>query len=255
MHKKRNALFDYRLPILFGVVGLALCLLPLHMAMTGLCLLLLAAGGAVCIWLKERNRLPQLRTALGWAMTLCVFLLTAATSWIALSGQALTKPRTDGYAVVMGAHVMDDGSPSQILRERLDAALAFHREHPGIPMILSGGNGGDEPVTEAEAMYAYLASHGADMRGIYMEKEAHTTRENLLFSRRMAEQMGCDGEAVTILTSEFHICRAVFLARRLGMEPGAVGAATRDPFFRMNYELREVFSMVKAWAQTAHGLS
>ncbi len=243
-------LSGYRLPLAFGAAGLVLLLLPLHMTMTGLCLLLLAAGGAAAIRMRERERFPRLRQALIWAMTLCVTLLTVATSQIALCGHAETAPRENGWAVVLGAHVESNGEPSLILKERLNAAKAFHEAHPGIPLILSGGKGGDEPVEEAEAMYAYLQRRGADMKGIYRETEAHTTLENLRFSLRIAEKLGRDGTAVTILTSEYHTCRAVYLAKRLGMEPCALSAATRDAFFRMNYELREVFSMVKAWAQT-----
>ena len=240
----------YRLPLAFGAAGLLLCLLPLHLTMTGLCLLLLAAGGAAVIWTGERNRLPRLRQALIWAMTLCVALLTVATAQIALRVDTAEQPRENGWAVVLGAHVEASGAPSLILQERLNAALAFHEAHPEIPLILSGGKGGDEPIEEAEAMYAYLRQRGADMNGIYRETEAHTTLENLRFSRRLAEELGRDGEAVTILTSEYHMCRAVYLAKRLGMAPCTVSSTTRDAFFRMNYELREVFSMVKAWAQT-----
>lgn len=240
----------YRLPIAFGAAGLLLCVLPLHMTMTGLCLLLLAAGGAAVVWMGTHERLPRLRQALIWAMALCVVLLTVATSQIALRGHTEQEPPENGWAVVLGAHVEPSGAPSQILRERLDAALRFHEAHPEIPLILSGGKGGDEPLGESEAMYAYLQRRGADMRGVYREDEAHTTLENLRFSRGIAEELGRDGEAVTIVTSEFHIFRAVYLAKRLGMEPTTVGAKTRDAFFRINYELREVFSMVKAWAQT-----
>ena len=119
-------------------------------------------------------------------------------------------------------------------------------------MRLSGGKGDDEPIEEAEAMYTYLQQRGADMRGIYRETEAHTTLENLQNSRALAERLGFGSDEVTVLTNEFHLFRALYLAERLGMEAGAVGAVTRDPFFRINYELREVFSMVKAAAQTAN---
>lgn len=246
-----RSLGTYRLPLLFFAAGAMLCLLPLNMTMTGLCLLLLAAGGAAAIWMRERSVFPRLRQGLIWAMVLCVTLLTVAVSQIALFGHAAPAPRENGWAVVLGAHVEPNGEPSQILRERLDAALAFHKENPQIPMILSGGNGGDEPIEEAEAMYTYLQRRGADMRGIYRETEAHTTLENLRNSRALADQLGFGGDEVTVLTSEFHLFRAVYLAERLGMKAGAVGARTRDPFFRINYELREVFSMVKAAAQTS----
>lgn len=247
-----RSLRTYRLPLLFGAAGSALCLLPLNMTMTGLCLLLLAAGGAAAIWMRERGIFPHLRQGLIWAMALCVALLTVAVSQIALFGHAAPAPREGGWAVVLGAHVEPSGAPSQILRERLDAALAFHNEHPQIPMILSGGKGNDEPIEEAEAMYTYLQQRGADMRGIYRETEAHTTLENLQDSRALAERLGFGSDEVTVLTNEFHLFRALYLAERLGMKAGAVGAVTRDPFFRINYELREVFSMVKAAAQTAN---
>ncbi len=242
----------YLLPILFGAAGAVLFLPYPWLPMTGLCLMLLAAGGAAVIRLRELGCFPLLRQLLLWTMVLCVTGLTVAVSQIALFGNAAPAPREDGWAVVLGAHVHPDGTPSTILRERLDAAMAFHEENPQIPMILSGAKGQDEPMAEAEAMYAYLRKKGADMRGIYREEKASTTLENLQNSRALAEKLGCEGERVTVVTSEFHLFRAVYLAQRLGMEPGAVAATTRAPFFRINYELREVFSMAKAALQTAN---
>ena len=141
--------------------------------------------------------------------------------------------------------------PSRTLRERLDAALEFLQRAPDAIVIVSGGQGTDECLTEAEVMYSYLKKNGADISRVFIENRAADTRENLKFSEEIAKEQGVDSLHPVIITSEFHLCRAKYIARTLGMEPCGLVSATKPGILMVNYLLREVFAFVKAWFTAA----
>ena len=117
------------------------------------------------------------------------------------------------------------------------------------PVIVCGGQGPDEGISEAQAMYDYLAAHGADMTRVCMEDQSTTTRENLINAKKLAAEAGISTKQVLIITSEFHLSRAKFIARSLGMEAYGIGSTTTPWILKVNYELREAFSYVKALVQ------
>mgnify|MGYP002229756903 CR=1 FL=1 len=85
-------------------------------------------------------------------------------------------PQAD-YYLTLGALVNPNGQPSAALAARCDTALALLEAHPGSYAILCGGQGGDEPRTEAAAMRDYMISHGADADRLILEDKSSTTIE------------------------------------------------------------------------------
>ena len=154
------------------------------------------------------------------------------------------------YAVVLGAKV-NGTTPSRALRARLDAALQFMELNGSAPVIVCGGQGPDEGMSEAQAMYDYLASRGADMTRVYMEDQSHTTRENLINAQAIAAELGLGEGSACIISSEFHLCRAQFIARSLGMDACALGSRTTPYPYKLFYSFREVPAFVKALIQAA----
>jgi uncharacterized SAM-binding protein YcdF (DUF218 family) len=124
--------------------------------------------------------------------------------------------------VVLGAGLKGD-RPSRTLRERLDAAVEYLNAHPDAPCVVSGGQGADEPCTEAAVMKAYLLEQGIAEDRIYTEERAASTDENLRFSLAVIRENGLP-ESIAVVTQEFHQCRAQAFARRAGFT--AVGAVT-----------------------------
>ena len=174
--------------------------------------------------------------------------------YIAVQGRdsVMTKEQTPEFVVVLGAQVQGDG-PSLTLKKRLDKTLTFMQEHPDKTVIVSGGQGPDEAYTEASVMARYLIEHGADASRIIEEDKASNTRENLLFSAKLAEAAGLDTSRVLIVTSDFHMCRAKYIARTLSMDPYGQASDTWPWILKVNYTLREVFAFAKAFWQAAHG--
>ena len=239
---------------LLAALGAVCLALPLHIGMTGVCLLLLAAVLLALRVLRKKNA-PGIWSRILIGLTAAAMAVTfGAMGYISMQGKdsVLAPEQTPDFIVVLGAQVQGT-EPSLTLRKRLDKALAFLQTHPDATVIVSGGQGPDEACTEASVMAQYLIAHGADAARIQKEEQASNTRENLLFSAAVAEAHGLKTARVLIITSDFHMCRAKFIARTLGMEPYGLASDTWPWILKVNYTLREVFAFCKAFWQAQRG--
>lgn len=232
------------LAVLCAALGIGCLCTPWHIGMTGICLLLLAAVLAACRALRGEKGKRWRRALLGLT-ALGMAVIFGAMGLIALDGRDDPPEADVPFVVVLGAQTHGD-RPSRTLRERLDLAVDYLEAHPSARVIVSGGQGADETQTEASVMEAYLLERGITPERITEESASRTTRENLINAKRLAEKNGTETARVLIITSEFHLSRAKFIARSLGMEPYGIGSSTTPWILKVNYELREVFSYVKA---------
>lgn len=228
------------------VLGVILCVLPFTFWVTGA--LLIALG--VFIFALRFISSETLRSCL--ILIVCAGLITIEILMGVLSVQGQRDPAADRSpaAIVLGAQVRGD-VPSMALRSRLDAALEFMERNSSAIVFVSGGKGDGENIPEAQAMYNYLSAKGADVSRVVMEPESHTTLENLRNTKALADEMGVKLDGLCIITGEFHMSRAMFLASRLGIASVSYSAHTRPWVFKMNYYLREIPAYVKAWLQTS----
>ena len=155
----------------------------------------------------------------------------------------LVKPEEKpvDYLVVLGAQVRGDRI-TKSLRYRLDAAYDYLEENPDTKVIVTGGQGPGENISEAAAMRGYLLDKGIERDRIIMERNATSTEENLTFSRALI----ADEEAtVGIVTNGFHVFRSVKIAEKQGMRNVTGIAAKSDPILLPNYMVREFFAVLK----------
>lgn len=144
------------------------------------------------------------------------------------------------YLVVLGAKVREDG-PSVSLWDRIYAAADYLNAHPDTIAIVSGGQGTDEPITEAQAMYDELVKLGIPEERIWMEDKATSTDENMRFSLELIEEKtGSRPEKLGILSSEYHLYRASLMAKKLGIGFVGVPAKTSRLSQLINHAMREV---------------
>lgn len=148
-----------------------------------------------------------------------------------------------GFLVVLGAHVQGTKVTDSLAR-RLDKAAAYLETHPDTNVIVSGGQGKGEDVTESEAMASYLAAKGIAGERIIQENASTTTRENLEFS---AQFIGDLEKPVGIVTNNFHMYRACMYARSLGYRHPVPVTAGCLPILFVNYMVREFFAVLKMW--------
>ena len=144
------------------------------------------------------------------------------------------------YMVVLGAKVNADG-PSVSLWDRICGAYEYMEEHPDVIAVVSGGQGTDEPITEAECMYRELVNLGIDPKRIWIEDEATSTWENMKFTLDLIEEKtGIRPEKLGVLSSEYHLFRASLFARACDVEFVGIPAKTSRLPQAINHFMREV---------------
>jgi uncharacterized SAM-binding protein YcdF (DUF218 family) len=145
------------------------------------------------------------------------------------------------YLVVLGAQMKATG-PSKALQYRLDKAIAYLEENSETKVIVSGGQGADEHVSEAQGMYDYLTRKGVAYNRIIMEDRSRNTFENLTFSAQFLDK---ENATVGVVSNNFHVFRAVKIAQKAGYENVCGIAARGEPFLQYNNMMREFFGVVK----------
>lgn len=196
------------------------------------------------------KRKGLLSLALSLAAIALIVLVVAVGVMQAWSGGDVQAAARADCAVVLGAKV-NGATPSRALRARLDKALEFMALVPDAPVVVCGGQGPDEGVSEAQAMYDYLADHGADMRRVYREDRSSTTRENLQNARALLDAEGLEVESVCVISSEFHLCRALYIAHSLDLDACGLGSRTTPYPYKLFYSFREVPAMLKGFIQAS----
>lgn len=149
------------------------------------------------------------------------------------------------YVIVLGAQLRQTG-PSIILQERLDTAVTYLKENPETICIVSGGQGTNEPKSEAEGMRDYLVAKGIDTTRILLEDQSTNTIENIRFSKQILDS-DCNRQYknVGIITNNFHIFRATSIAKKQGLQ-GVYGiAAPSHPAYLPNNVFRECIGILK----------
>lgn len=150
------------------------------------------------------------------------------------------RPGLD-YIIVLGAQ-MKPGGPSIVLKFRLDAAYEYLIANEDTICVVSGGQGANEPCSEAQGMYDYLVEKGITPERILMEDKSTDTSENIAFS---AEVIGGTDKEVGIVTNNFHVFRGVMLARHAGFENACGISARSNIYFQPNNLVREFFGVMK----------
>ena len=183
-----------------------------------------------------------LRTFLSFLLAagfLCA-LVVAIPIATAMSGN--TKAACD-YIIVLGAGV-DGTTPSLSLRERLNAAYDYLIAHPDTICVVSGSQGYNEDISEAECMYRELTAQGISPERIWKEDQAENTRQNIAYSLNLIEsRTGVRPEKAGIVSSDYHLYRAGLFAEEQGLESTGIPARTSWISLRINYFLREIVAV------------
>lgn len=173
-------------------------------------------------------------------LLLCGLALFSFTEYHIIQASFGTPDAEAEYLVVLGAKVRDDG-PSVSLWDRINAAADYLKAHEDTIAIVSGGQGEDEPITEAQCMHDELVKLGIDESRIWMEDKATSTDENMRFSLDLIEEKtGTRPKKLAILSSEYHLYRSSLMAKKLGIEFVGVPAKTSRLSQLVNHAMREV---------------
>ena len=193
----------------------------------------------------------------GWLKTLGILVLASILCYAGLIGFVVIREKNANRPmeeltydfdaiVVLGAQVLPSGEPNTQLQWRLDAALRVF-EQKQVPIVTTGAQGRDEPMPEAEAMKSYLTRHGVPAEMILTDPDSFNTRENLRNAAKLLREAG-EVRKVLIVTSDYHLPRAMALANDEGLEAAGLGSPCKPEYWLKNHA-REALSWVKYWLQ------
>lgn len=190
-----------------------------------------------------RNKFPKTVKVVRRIFTICLcigLLVVGITEAIIIEASFGDPEVSCEYIVVLGAKVRHDG-PSVSLQNRIDAAYDYLTANPDAIAVVSGGQGADEPMSEAKCMYDELTAMGIDPRRIWMEDKATSTWENMHFTLDLIEEKtGVRPTTLGVISSEYHMFRASLFADACGVEFVGIPAHTTRISQMINHFMREV---------------
>lgn len=199
------------------------------------------AGLAVMTHFDLWNRVPVgIKYVAGGILIASVIIFIVVEGCIISSFRAKGEPNLD-YIIVLGAQVKENG-PSAALKFRLDEAYDYLLENENTLCIVSGGQGYNEPCSEAQGMYDYLTERGVDGKRIIMEDKSTDTSENIDYSAVFLDK---ENDRVGIVTNNFHVFRGVHLAKHKGIKHVCGISADSNVIFQLNNMVREFFGIIK----------
>ena len=196
---------------------------------------------------KGRRRSLWLQILLG--LILAGALAFAVLLGVVLSGAHSSVSGDPQVMIVLGCQVKPWG-PSVLLQDRLDTALAYLQDHPDMTVVACGGQGADEPESEAQAIADYLTENGVSKRNILLDEDSHNTHQNLENAAKLLSEENMDPAQtqVVVVSNGFHLTRARMLAQRCGFEAVSTLAAPESHLpSRLKMYLREPLALVKSF--------
>ncbi|MGG7144453.1 SanA/YdcF family protein [Clostridium nigeriense] len=146
----------------------------------------------------------------------------------------------DNYAIiVLGAGVRNDGTPSDILADRLETSLEVYKANIGSVFILSGDHGREE-YNEVRSMKDYIMKDNIDEKIIFMDHAGFSTYDSMYRAKEIFKV-----DKAIIVTNEYHLPRALYIARKLGIEAYGVKSDKRGYQLMDSYKKREVLAQLK----------
>ena len=171
---------------------------------------------------------------------MAIYLLSAALNLLHWK-----KSRGTDYIVVLGAGVIGT-RVTPLLAARIEKGIELLHSNPDAVMIMSGGQGPGEDIAEGEAMAKYAEQKGVGIEKIIVEGKSRSTEENLLFSSVLMEK---GRPKVIVVTTSYHVFRALLLAKQQGLKCVGFGAKTKW-YFTLNALIREFVGYLSfTWKQ------
>lgn len=211
------------------------------LAFVSLCIAGVIIAYYVLALLKKHS--PKTAKALSTALTivLCIGILIFAATEALIIYASFGQPDTDcEYIVVLGAKVHDT-TPSLSLSDRIRAAESYLKAHPDTIAVLSGGQGVDEGISEAQCLFNELTARGIPADRLWLEEHSTSTWENLHFTLDLIEEKtGTRPASIGLVSSEYHLFRAGVFAKECGITAIGIPAQTSMFSIKVNYFMREV---------------
>ena len=179
---------------------------------------------------------------LNYLIVASVVVYVGVGAFALIYGQQDSATFEEDIAIVLGAGLRD-GQPSASLRNRLEAAVDYHFQNPNALIVVSGGVGRHEAVSEAEVMAAFLEARGVPADLIIREGNSHSTYENMRLSWDLVDS----NSSIVVITNDFHIFRGTRFAAMVGFEQVTSFHASTPIYAITGSLIREVAAIFKMW--------
>ena len=190
---------------------------------------------------KLFRTIPKLIKGAGIVL-IVLFILALTISEILIISYGVSEPKEGAdYVIVLGAQVRGR-TPSYNLARRLDKAYEYLKDNPKTQVILSGGQGEGEEVSEAFAMAEYLEKRGVSGERMLLEDKSTNTYENIKYSRELIEDKNAE---IILVTNNFHVYRSIGIAKKQGLTKVEGMGAPVMWYTIPNMYLREAFAVIK----------
>lgn len=157
-----------------------------------------------------------------------------------------TYKKESKYLFILGAKLYGD-KPSPVLIERLKTGLVYLDAYKDTKVVVTGGQGRDELISEGQAMKDYLVNNGIEESRIILEDKSINTFQNIKYGlEKVKEFDDSDNIEILIATSKFHIFRSKFIAKRLGVKAHGLPARVPPTTVITSY-IREYFAVIKTF--------
>ncbi|WP_024291572.1 YdcF family protein [Lacrimispora indolis] len=244
--------------------GLTTSLSFIWLVFAGICILLPVGWET---YAKHKDKVPLWIPVSVITMCCTGILVFLVVEILVFTGVAARDASNLDYVIVLGARVKETGI-SKSLKNRLDQAMEYLDDNPSTILVLSGGQGDDEPVSEAAAMRDYLVFNGVREEQLILETRSTSTVENIAYSRVAIEEDQAERKArrqdqpifmepgtfeevpdkpikIGVLTSDFHVFRALQIGKKWGI-PDIYGISCEsDPILFVHFCIRECAAILK----------
>jgi SanA protein len=189
-------------------------------------------------------RIKKIAKVLG-GIFVSLFVIAGGSSWYVLEiGRSYIVEAADASApvsIVLGAGLTSNGTPSDILRDRLMVALALYDDGRTEKIVCSGDNG-QVQYDEVNAMREWLLDHDVDADDIFLDHAGFDTYDSMV---RAAKVFGIT--SAIVVTQDFHLPRALYIAQAEGIEVQGVSASLEPYRGESIFRLREIPARIKVF--------
>lgn len=178
-------------------------------------------------------------------LSLGLTVLIGFGAFLGIYGGNDTADYTEKTVIVLGCGIRGE-RVSVGLAKRLDKAYEYHLKNPEAVIIVSGGQGPQEDITEALAMKRYLIEKEVAEEKIIMEEKSTSTITNFKFSHEIMKERALPEDSVVFITNAYHVYRGAYYAQKEGLQVTHLGTDIRFYTVPMNY-MREMLAVIKMW--------
>ena len=175
-----------------------------------------------------------------------ICVIFSCQSFLVFYGKTDTVNKEEDVIIVLGSGIRGD-KISKGLKGRLDTAIECYRQNADAIIVVSGGQGEQETITEALAMERYLIEQGIPQSAIIKEEAAESTFQNFKFSKELLDDRFDKEYSVTFVSNDYHIYRASQLAKLAGIESTTHAHSDTAWYTIIPSSLREILAVIKLW--------